>query len=725
LENTHTGFAATALAEDGSERGPQSPRQIEWAPGRLALIFTASQDHPVVLSGIGGAGTPTTGATQPIVEVIATGDGRARTTTRFTNTGVGSRLRYVEHSVRSEQGEELLSIVQADAVTGLRVTTTVSASSEVRAARMLTTVHNDGDQPVVLEAVSSFAFGALINPGESTKDLVLHSGTGEQLAENRWTARPLWSQTALADFNPAFTKQPGRGSFEAVSTSTWTTGRALPTAVLENSVTGRSIAWQIEHNGAWRWEIDNVREGEDSVAVILLGPEDLDHHWSEELAPGESFTSVPVSVSVATDGFEGAVAELTRHRRWLRRNRDADRGSLLVYNDFMNTLKGNPTTERLLPLISAAAAAGAECFCIDAGWYDDSGLADWWPTVGEWIPSVNRFPDGGLARVITAIRDAGMKVGLWLEPEVIGVQSPIAQSLPEAAFLQRHGRRVVEHERYFLDLRHPAAREHLDSAFDRLVQAFDVDFFKLDYNVNPGPGTDYQAFSVGSGLLGHNRAHLAWVAELQRRYPRVIFENCSSGAMRADFGMMELFDLQSTSDQEDFVLYPAIAAGAPVQILPEQAGNWAYPQPSMSNEEIAYTMVSGLSARLYVSGFLDQMEAGQFALVRDALTLSKSIRDDIAVSVPAWPMGLPDWYADSIALALKAPDRTFVYVWHRGTEDAELTLRLGADVRARHLVEQYPRTLAPWSAADGPDNTVVLRPGQAGMTARVYEIVRD
>jgi murein DD-endopeptidase MepM/ murein hydrolase activator NlpD len=280
----------------------------------------------VVLSGIGGAGTPTTGATQPIVEVIVTGDGRARTTTRFTNTGVGSRLRYVEHSVRSEQGEELLAIVQADAVTGLRVTTTLSASSEVRAARVLTTVHNDGDQPVVLEAVSSFAFGALINPGESTKDLVLHSGTGEQLAENRWTARPLWSQTALADFNPAFTKQPGRGSFEAVSTSTWTTGRALPTAVLENSVTGRSIAWQIEHNGAWRWEIDNVREGEDSVAVILLGPEDLDHHWSEELAPGESFTSVPVSVSVATDAQGYYKARGFRSRGHLGEDWDGIRG---------------------------------------------------------------------------------------------------------------------------------------------------------------------------------------------------------------------------------------------------------------------------------------------------------------------------------------------------------------------------------------------------------------
>jgi alpha-galactosidase len=54
-----------------------------------------------------------------------------------------------------------------------------------------------------------------------------------------------------------------------------------------------------------------------------------------------------------------------------------------------------------------------------AGWYDDGG--DWWDSVGLWEPSASRFPDGGLRRVVDAIRDAGMVPGLWLEPEVVGV----------------------------------------------------------------------------------------------------------------------------------------------------------------------------------------------------------------------------------------------------------------------------------------------------------------
>ncbi len=709
----------------GSGDHDDLPDRIVWTPGRLSLVFTVSTDGPVVLSGLGCAGEATvTRATQQLVELIVAGDGRARTNTRFTNTGVGSRLRYLEHTTGSEQGEERLDIVQADALTGLRVTTTFIASAQISAARVVTSVINESEEPQVLEAVSSFATGAVVYPDESTSDLVLYSGMSEQLAENRWNARPLWSHTALADFSPGLHNQPGRGAVAAISTSTWSTARVLPTAALENRLTSRSIAWQLEHNGGWRWEVDNVRDGEDSVAIVLLGPEDLDHHWTEELAPGASFTSVPVSIAVAATGFVGAIGELTQHRRWLRRSRRADRGSLLVFNDYMNTINGDPTTERLLPLIDAAGRAGAECFCIDAGWYDDT-LADWWPTVGEWIPSDRRFPGGGLARVVAAIRDAGMKVGLWLEPEVVGVRSPVAQSLPDAAFLQRYGRRVTEHDRFFLDLRQPDARAHLDATFDRLIRTFDVDFFKLDYNVTPGAGTDLQAFSVGAGLLAHNRAQLGWISDLRRRFPRIVFENCSSGAMRADFAMLERFDLQSTSDQQDFRLYPAIAAGAPVQMLPEQAGNWAYPQPWMNDEEIAFTMVTGLSGRLYLSGFLNGMAPDQLHLVSEATALFKQIRGDTARAAPSWPLGLPDWYADSVALTLTAPERTLVYVWHRGSEDAEISLRLEPGVRAEHLLECYPRHLTAWEVTDAYAGSVLLSPGLAGPSARVYQILQE
>jgi alpha-galactosidase len=671
------------------------PHLIRWQPGALRLELSAGPDHPVVVRTVTPASVPTGASvtTQPLVELRITGDGPIR-----GGSGAGSRLRYREHRVHRDGDQQRLDVVQADARTGLVVRSRFSASAEVAGMRVVTEVRHDGAEPVVLEAITSFAFGAVVAPGERPGDLLLHTGTGDQLAENRWTTRPLWSQEALADI---------RSQVFAVGTSTWSTARALPAAVLSHGWAGRAFAWQIEHNGGWRWEVD-------AAAVRLMGPADLDHQFSEELRPGDVFTSVPVSVAVSDAGFEGAVAALTRHRRWLRRARTADRGQVLVFNDYMNTLNGDPTTAKLLPLVAAAGRAGAECFCIDAGWYDDSG--DWWPSIGAWTPSAIRFPDGGLRRVTDAIHEAGMRVGLWLEPEAVGIRSPVAGDLPDEAFLQRHGRRIAEQQRHFLDLRHPAARAHLDAAFDRLVAEFGAGYFKLDHNVTPGPGTDRAAFSVGAGLLAHNRAYLDWFDALRARHPGVLFENCGSGAMRADFAQLERFDLQSTSDQQDFRRYAAIAAGAPMQMLPEQAGNWAYPQPGMTDEEIVFTMVTGLSGRLYLSGFLDGMSESQLELVRAGTRLFKDIRPHTATSYPSWPSGLPDWHAPAVSLVLRTATAALLFVWQRGAGE----IRLDLGVAAGRLVERYPGTLPPWSVTDGPAGTVVLTPPGPGPAARVY-----
>jgi alpha-galactosidase len=125
---------------------------------------------------------------------------------------------------------------------------------------------------------------------------------------------------------------------------------------------------------------------------------------------------------------------------------------------------------------------------------------------------------------------------------------------------------------------------------DRLVDEFGLSFFKLDYNRNIGAGTDVDADAPRAGLLGHTRAFRDWLLGVQARHPNVLFENCGSGAMRMDYSIRSAAHLQSTSDQQDFLRYPPIAAAAPASVLPEQAGNWAYPAASMSLEETAFAM---------------------------------------------------------------------------------------------------------------------------------------
>ena len=100
------------------------------------------------------------------------------------------------------------------------------------------------------------------------------------------------------------------------SSGSWSTGTHLPTAGIVDRDSGHAWLWQVEHNGAWRWEVGERRDG---VYLALLGPTDIDHQWHQSLQPGESFTTVPVSVAVSESGLDGAVAALTARQQPFQR----------------------------------------------------------------------------------------------------------------------------------------------------------------------------------------------------------------------------------------------------------------------------------------------------------------------------------------------------------------------------------------------------------------------
>lgn len=694
----------------------ESATGVVWGHSALELVVDVAADGSVVVRSLTAGGGPVEHprVAQPLVEVLVVGEGRARVSHRFSETAVGRRLVYAGSVRRTDGKWSELHVDQRDERTGLAARTTFRSVDGVAACQITTTVTNHGQESLTLQGVTSFAasFG-----GARVEDLDVLRGDSEWLGEGRWSRRPLRAD-AVPDLNLGLHGQDGRGSLAVISTGTWSTGTVLPTGGLADRRTGQTWLWQVEHNGAWRWE---VAERMDGAYVALLGPTDIDHQWQHRLLPGESFTSVPVSVAVSQSGVDGAVAALTRHRREIVRPHH-DRTALpVVFNDYMNTLMGDPTTAKLLPLIDAAAVAGAEIFCIDAGWYDNG--SSWWDSVGEWQPSRTRFP-GGLEEVIAHIRDRGMVPGLWLEPEVIGVRSPLADRLPPAAFLQRGGVRVVEHGRYHLDLRHPRAVAHLDEVVDRLVGELGVGYFKLDYNIDAGAGTDVAADSAGAGLLACNRAHLAWLDGVLDRHPGLILENCASGAMRMDYAMLARTQLQSTSDQQDHLLYPPIAVAAPMSLLPEQSASWAYPQPDMSDEDIAFTMCTGMLGRLYLSGHLNLMTADQFESVRAAVRVHQEIRTDLATAVPVWPLGFPSWSDRWLSLALTSGDITYLAVWQRDADQPGVTLSLphlrGGDVDLEVL---YPCHLPEWTSGwNGPAGELTLTAERLPASARLFRI---
>jgi len=640
---------------------------IEWSDEALELRIEVARDGMARLTRLAPPGVEVSPAALPLVDVVLSGEGKSWSGSRYCESAIDGRLGYTGHT----QGDEL-RVDLADPVTGLRAEVFYRVLPGTGTVRCWTRLVNSGQEPIGVESVTSALIGALPGPG----DLTVHWADNDWLAENRWQHAPL--RDFLPDLNRNVHGGDPRGAFGRTGSGTWSSGTYLPMGVL----TGASGAWafQIDHNGGWHWQagectrrVVQVNGGlggrhqppgaPTGTYLALLGPAEAEHDWRITLAPGDSFTTVPVTVAVSAHGFDGAIAALTRARRASRRPHP-DRVALpVIFNDYMNTLNGDPTTAKLLPLIDAAAEAGAEYFVIDSGWYADI-QDEWWDAVGEWRPSRTRFP-GGIEEVLGRIRDRGMIPGLWLEPEVVGVRSLVARQLPDEAFFQRNGHRVAEHGRYQLDLRHPAAVKHLNEVVDFVVDDLGAGYLKLDYNILIVPGTDTGGVSAGAGLLAANRALLDWLDSVLDRHPGLVLENCSSGGMRSDYAMLSRLQLASTSDQQDFLRYPPIAAAAPAVMTPEQAASWAYPQPSFTDDEIAFTMCTGLPGRLYLSGHLDTMAPAQRSLVAEGVRLFKEMRSDVAASIPFWPLGLPQWTDEWIALGLRAPEVSYLTVWRR------------------------------------------------------------
>ncbi|MGE5647843.1 MAG: alpha-galactosidase [Acidobacteriota bacterium] len=600
-----------------------------------------------------------------------------------TGSMPGGRLVFAGRREETTARGRRVVLAHRDEPLGLLVEASYEFFDRVPVVRRATRVVNEGARDCGIDFVSSAMlanFGTAV-PADMERDLVIHFNYNSWCAEGQWQSAPP-SRLGLSD-NAAFRLS----SVQFNNIGSWSTMKHLPVGMVENKRLGVTWFWQIEHNGSWHWELSN--SSDKALYAYFGGPDEEHGHAWKNLAPGAVYETVPVAVGCVRGGFEEAVAALTAYRRAAckRRHKDNERCPV-IFNDYMNCVEGDATTEKELPLIEAAAEAGCEYFVIDAGWYAEL-KETWWDAVGLWQPSQSRWPGGGLAAVLRRIRDRKMTPGLWLEIEVAGVRSPLAAK-PDDWFMCRHGKRVIDNGRYLLDFRNPAVRAHADEVVDRLVREYGAGYIKMDYNVTAMMGTDRRSESLGQGLLEHQRALLAWYDAVMARYPELVIENCASGGGRMDYAMLSRLQLQSSSDQTDYRKYPAIVVGALAAVLPEQLAVWSYPLAGGDADEGSFNMVSAMLCRIHQSGHLARLNPASLAQVKAGLRIYKDVvRRHVPHFVPSFPLGMPSM-ADKespVALRMRAPGAEFVAVWRLAGPE---TVRV-AGLRGFELV--YPGDL--------------------------------
>jgi len=573
----------------------------------------------------------------------------------------GARLLFKEHSEESVRGSKQLVCMHTDPLLNLQVESIYEAFDGVPIVRRHSRITNTGTAAVRIEFLSSAMLHGLAAAQDYDRELRIHVALNSWMAEGQWhTLRP--SEMGFVENERTSWSQAQAGSI-----GSWSTERYLPMAMVENLKLGLIWFWQIEHNGSWYWEVSNVSarsNNADDVYAYLGGPDDLHSAAWKQLKPGETFATVPVAIGCVRGGFREAVEALTRYRRVAcEKSRKGNLQCPVIFNDYMNCLWGDPTEQKELPLIAAAARVGCEYFVIDAGWYADIN-EDWSQTIGSWQPSSSRWPRG-LKFVLDQIRQNGMTPGLWLEPEVAGAKSLLAQK-PDNWFFIRHGKRVLKNSRFLLDFRNPEVRAYLDQVIARLVNEYGVGYIKMDYNVDSLQGTELNADSFGQGLLEHNRAHLAWLDAILNRYPELTIENCGSGGGRMDYAMLSRLHLQSMTDQENYLKLPAILVGASAAALPEQLAIWSYPVANADADQASFNMVTATLCRIHQSGRLDSVSADAWKQVAEGIRVYKEVlRKNIPEAVPFYPLGLSDVTSPEalVALGMRSPAQTVLGVW--------------------------------------------------------------
>lgn len=623
---------------------------------------------------------------------------------RHLQSSESGRFRYVAHAIEKGERGALLTITQRSDLAELRSFFFVPKGTGT--LRTWHEIENIGAQPFTLEYIGTYGELMMTEP-KTFGETEFWLPTNGSYCECQWSRAPLSVYGVFGGHNMKSQKK-----LCISNTGAWSTKTYLPMGAVKDR-NGAFTMWQIEANGSWSYELSDLY---DSLTLHLNGPTFEEHNWQKTLKPGERFETVKAAVTRGRS-FNEAAANMTAYRRAIVVNNRL--AAPVVFNEYMYASWNTPSEKTAYALAPVAKRFGADYYVIDCGWHDEE--PDPFYYLGRWEESASRYP-GGLKKTLDFIRAQGLVPGLWMEPEAVGAKGDAAKLYEEDAYFSRGGAVLGISERYQLDFRNEKVFSRLEKIVGKLVEDYGVGYLKLDYNIEPGVGTDRNAESCGDGLLEHNRAYLRWVCRLREKYPSLVIENCASGGNRMDYLTLANCDLQSTSDQIDYRVYPYIAANMFSVLLPEQAAVWAYPashvdEAQPDRECVIMNMINGLAGRMHLASRLNLLNEENGALVREACEFSHEIDGFRKKALPWFHKDLPaEMDAGQVVFGMREGGRLLVFAYRMHGEE-KICIDAGREIGSAAVV--YPKDSQIGLSVNG--GTLSMKFPQPYM-ARVIEI---
>ena len=227
---------------------------------------------------------------------------------------------------------------------------------------------------------------------------------------------------------------------------------------------------------------------------------------------------------------------------------------------------------KLISLAKKAAEAGCELFVMDDGWFgnrnsDASSLGDW--TVNE-----KKLPHG-LSGLSEKIRALNMGLGIWIEPEMVNVDSDLYREHPDWTMDIPGCDHSEGRNQRLLDLANPDVVSYISEKIISVLSSADISYVKWD--MNRIISDYYSRYLPKERQLESGMRYVEGFYELCRRitnaFPDILFEGCASGGNRFDLGMLCFFPQIWASDNTDAVSRISIQEGY----------SYAYPQETWTS----------------------------------------------------------------------------------------------------------------------------------------------
>lgn len=267
-----------------------------------------------------------------------------------------------------------------------------------------------------------------------------------------------------------------------------------PYFALFHNESGQVLSGAVAWSGNWVCRFEARDEGGYRLSGGL-------HDWnfSKDLAAGESVESAHCVLVLGRDLNEVSQQYARVGRAaWYPQNKLST--SLPVeWNHWWSYEDVNINETVFLQNVKAAAQLGIEVCTLDAGWFGPSGETEWHSYRGDWeLVNHERFPNG-IRAIADAVHAEGMRFGLWCEIEGLGKLAALATEHPEFRAL-RDGEPLG-----YVCLGNAEAQEWAYQTLSRLIETYDCDWVKLDFNLDPEAGCNRvdHGHGLGDGLYEH------------------------------------------------------------------------------------------------------------------------------------------------------------------------------------------------------------------------------